>query len=50
MAEREHEIVVYGASGFVGKLTAAYLAEHAPDGARIALGGRSREKDRKSVV
>ena len=44
MAEREHEIVVYGATGFVGKLTAAYLAEHAPEGARIALGGRSRQK------
>jgi short subunit dehydrogenase-like uncharacterized protein len=48
VAEREHEIVVYGASGFVGKLTAAYLAEHAPDGARIALGGRSREKLEKT--
>jgi short subunit dehydrogenase-like uncharacterized protein len=44
MAEREHEIVVYGASGFVGKLTAAYLAEHAPEGTRIALGGRSAKK------
>ena len=44
MAEREHEIVVYGATGFVGKLTAAYLAEHGPGDARIALGGRSQEK------
>jgi short subunit dehydrogenase-like uncharacterized protein len=44
VAEREHEIVVYGASGFVGKLTAAYLAEHAPDGTRIALGGRTAKK------
>jgi short subunit dehydrogenase-like uncharacterized protein len=42
--DREHDVVVYGASGFVGKLTAAYLAEAAPEGARIALGGRSAEK------
>jgi short subunit dehydrogenase-like uncharacterized protein len=28
--DREHDVVVYGATGFVGKLTAAYLAEHAP--------------------
>jgi short subunit dehydrogenase-like uncharacterized protein len=44
MAEREHEIVVFGATGFVGKLTAAYLAENAPDDARIALAGRSASK------
>jgi short subunit dehydrogenase-like uncharacterized protein len=42
--DRAHDVVVFGASGFVGRLTAAYLAENAPDGARIALGGRSREK------
>src|SRR4051812_39630368 len=40
----EHDVVVYGATGFVGRLTAQYLAEHAPESARIALGGRSREK------
>ena len=43
-AAREHDIVVYGATGFVGVLTARYLAEHGPAGVRIALGGRSREK------
>jgi short subunit dehydrogenase-like uncharacterized protein len=42
--DREHEVVVFGATGFVGRLTAAYLAEHAPEGVRIALGGRSRAK------
>lgn len=42
--DRDHDLVVFGASGFVGRLTAAYLAEHAPEGARIALGGRSRER------
>src|SRR4051812_50230658 len=41
---RTHDVVVYGATGFVGKLTAAYLAEHAPDDTRIALAGRSRER------
>src|SRR3954469_7777663 len=42
--ERELDVVVYGATGFVGKLTAEYLARHAPDGVRIGLGGRSAEK------
>jgi short subunit dehydrogenase-like uncharacterized protein len=42
--DRTHDVVVYGATGFVGRLTAAYLAEHAPENTRIALGGRSRDK------
>lgn len=41
---REYDVVVYGATGFVGRLLAEYLAEHAPLQARIALGGRSRTK------
>jgi short subunit dehydrogenase-like uncharacterized protein len=41
---REHDIVIYGATGFVGVLTAKYLAEHAPPDVRIALGGRSQAK------
>ena len=41
---REHDVVVYGATGFVGRLLAAELAEHAPDGLRVALAGRSRER------
>jgi short subunit dehydrogenase-like uncharacterized protein len=40
----DHDIVVYGATGFAGVLTARYLAEHAPAGTRIALGGRSQAK------
>jgi short subunit dehydrogenase-like uncharacterized protein len=40
---REFDIVLYGATGFVGKLTAEYLA-HAGDGARIALAGRSQDR------
>ena len=42
--DRELDIVVFGATGFVGKLTAEYLAEHAPDGVSVALAGRSEEK------
>ena len=41
---RELDIVVFGATGFVGKLTAEHLAEHAPEGVRIGIGGRSEEK------
>src|SRR6478672_789411 len=41
---REHDVVVYGATGFVGVLTAKYLAEHGPADVRIGLGGRSEEK------
>ena len=41
---RDLDIVVYGASGFVGALTAGYLAAHAPEGTRIALAGRSAER------
>ena len=43
-ASRPHDLVVFGATGFVGKLTAAYLAEAAPAGTKIALAGRSQEK------
>jgi short subunit dehydrogenase-like uncharacterized protein len=41
---RDHDIVVFGATGFTGALTAQYLAEHADPGTRWALAGRSREK------
>jgi len=39
--DRELDVVLVGATGFVGRLTAAYLASHAPDGVRIGLAGRS---------
>ncbi|MCX2730704.1 saccharopine dehydrogenase NADP-binding domain-containing protein [Saccharopolyspora sp. NFXS83] len=44
MSDREFDVVVFGASGFVGRLTALYLAEHAPAGTKIALAGRSESK------
>lgn len=43
MTGREFDIVLYGATGFVGKLTAEYLAR-AGGSARIALAGRSPER------
>lgn len=42
-AQRDLDIVLYGATGFVGKLTARYLVRVAP-GVRIALAGRSPER------
>jgi short subunit dehydrogenase-like uncharacterized protein len=42
--ERDLDVVVYGATGFVGKLTAEYLATAAPAGTRLALGGRNEAK------
>jgi short subunit dehydrogenase-like uncharacterized protein len=43
-ADRELDVVVYGASGFVGRLTAEYLAAHTPPGTRIGLAGRSESR------
>jgi short subunit dehydrogenase-like uncharacterized protein len=41
---RTHDLTVFGATGFVGRLLAAYLAGAAPAGLRIALAGRSRSR------
>ena len=41
---RSYDVVVFGATGYVGALVAAYLAEHAPPDVRIALAGRSAPK------
>ena len=46
--ERELDVVVFGATGFVGRLVAEYLARAAPDGLRVGLAGRS--LDRLSAV
>ena len=43
-AQREYDVILYGATSFVGALTADHLARHAPREARIALAGRSRDK------
>ncbi|MFY0408911.1 saccharopine dehydrogenase family protein [Solicola sp. PLA-1-18] len=39
-----HDIVLLGATGFTGGLTADYLGAHVPDGATWAVAGRSRAK------
>jgi short subunit dehydrogenase-like uncharacterized protein len=41
---RDFDIVLLGATGFTGALTAEYLAEHGPAGLRWALAGRNRSK------
>ncbi|MDZ8171952.1 saccharopine dehydrogenase family protein [Microbacterium xanthum] len=43
-ASRDLDLVLLGATGFVGRLTAAHLARHAPAGMRIALAGRSQRR------
>jgi short subunit dehydrogenase-like uncharacterized protein len=42
--QRELDIVVLGASGFTGALTAEYLAAHAPSPTRWAVAGRNQGK------
>lgn len=41
MADRDYDIVLFGATGFTGALTAEYLVRHAPADTRIALAGRN---------
>ncbi len=41
---RDLDVVVYGATGFVGRLTSQYLAQFAPSGTAIGLAGRSELK------
>ena len=43
-SSRESDVVLYGATGFVGRLIAAYIAEHAPAGMRVGLAGRSKSR------
>ncbi|WP_328344012.1 saccharopine dehydrogenase family protein [Micromonospora sp. NBC_00421] len=42
--DRAYDIVLFGATGFTGGLTAEYLARHAPAGLRWALAGRNPAK------
>jgi len=41
---RKYDLVLFGATGFTGGLTAEYLAQHAPAATRWALAGRNRAK------
>ena len=42
--QRQFDLVLFGATGFTGGLTADYLAANAPEGMRWALVGRNRAK------
>lgn len=44
MSDRSYDLVLFGATGFTGGLTAEYLAENAPEGLKWALAGRSQAK------
>ena len=41
---REFDIVVYGATGFSGKLLAEYLVKHYSNDVKLAFGGRNQKK------
>ncbi|MET9504764.1 saccharopine dehydrogenase family protein [Streptomyces sp. NPDC006259] len=45
--DRPYDLVLFGASGFVGTLTAEYLAAHAPGDLRWAIAGRDEERLRR---
>ncbi len=42
--EREHDVVVFGATGYTGALTAEYLVGRGDGATRVALAGRNRAK------
>ena len=42
--DRTFDIVLFGATGFTGRLVAEYLANHAPADVKIALAGRNTQK------
>jgi short subunit dehydrogenase-like uncharacterized protein len=44
MRETTYDVVLYGASGFVGKQTVRYFAERVGNEVRWAIAGRDRQK------
>jgi len=44
MTARQYDLVVFGATGYTGKLTAEHIATHLPTDLRWALAGRSESK------
>jgi short subunit dehydrogenase-like uncharacterized protein len=44
LADRQYDIVLYGASGFTGRQTVEYCRQFAPSGLRWAIAGRNRSK------
>ena len=43
-AERTYDVVIYGATGFTGRLAALYMQSAAPTGTTWAIAGRSQAK------
>ncbi len=41
---RQYDVVLYGATGYTGKLTASYMATHLPTDVKWAISGRSESK------
>lgn len=44
MSHQSWDVVLFGATGFTGRLVAEYMARHAPPEARVALAGRDLKK------
>lgn len=44
MSDRPHDLLLYGATGFTGRLVLEYLLQNAPTTLRLAMAGRSPEK------
>ena len=49
MPAREHDIIVWGATGFTGSLMCKHLAQHAPPDLRWAIAGRRADALQKMV-
>jgi short subunit dehydrogenase-like uncharacterized protein len=44
MTDRKFDVVLFGATGFTGKLVAEYLSKHGPKDLRWCIAGRNQEK------
>lgn len=42
--DRQYDLVVFGATGYTGKLTAEHITTHLPTDLKWAVAGRSRDK------
>lgn len=47
---RRYDVVVFGATGYTGKLTAEHIATHLPSNLKWAVAGRSEAKLREVVA
>lgn len=41
---RQYELILFGASGYTGKLTAEWISEHLPQDLKWAIAGRNAQK------